>query len=298
MKKELCLCLSLLIASTTLVPQIVHADSSDVTLIVENENQGNSGSNNNSGGGGGSSSGNNNGTVIEHPDEIGKEAGGTDGSGKDYYLKPGILVEEGIDSGYVIGKNNWIFDPNGPLTRAEFATIIDRIFVFKDERITKRFDDTVGHWAEDAICRLASNGIIYGVSSREFNPDGTLKRDEALMMLGRVLYTAKYSKVTDKVDLENHYAKEALSKILNSGIYDKLDSNYDISAIITRDEMIHIVNNIIYPRNKSALSLENYLSDKSIFTDLLNNKNDLYYGDCLVAIDKNYLNSTLGGISK
>lgn len=281
MKNRIILCAFMLIALSVSFVLPVYSSDSDVTLVVDTDNSGRGGS-------GGS---------TEKPNKPDKPAGGEDGSGNDYYLRPGIDVDSSVRKyGYIVGKNNWVFDPDGYLTRAEFATILDRVFVFKDETITKRFEDTKGHWAEDAICRLASNGVIQGVSSRKFNPEGTLRHDEALLMLSRVLYTDKYKSTTTLVDLKGHYAEATLSKIVNSGIYSYLDKGFDVHAVITRDEMIHIVNNIIYPRDKSESSLESYLKRKAVFTDLLGNNHDIYYKDCLKSIDKSFLNSKLGGL--
>lgn len=281
MKNRIILCAFMLIALSVSFVLPVYSSDSDVTLVVDTDNSGRGGS-------GGS---------TEKPNKPDKPAGGEDGSGNDYYLRPGIDVDSSVRKyGYIVGKNNWVFDPDGYLTRAEFATILDRVFVFKDETITKRFEDTKGHWGEDAICRLASNGVIQGVSSREFNPEGTLRHDEALLMLSRVLYTDKYKSTTTLVDLKGHYAEATLSKIVNSGIYSYLDKGFDVHAVITRDEMIHIVNNIIYPRDKSESSLESYLKRKAVFTDLLGNNHDIYYKDCLKSIDKSFLNSKLGGL--
>lgn len=294
MKNRIILCAFMLIALSVSFVLPVYGSDSDVTLVVDADNSGGSsggGSHPGDGGGGGS------GGSTEKPNKPDKPAGGEDGSENDYYLRPGIDVDSNVRKyGYIVGKNNWVFDPDGYLTRAEFATILDRVFEFKDEKITKRFEDTKGHWAEDAICRLASNGVIQGVSSREFNPEGTLRHDEALLMLSRVLYTDKYKSTTTLVDLKGHYAEATLSKIVNSGIYSYLDKGFDVHAVITRDEMIHIVNNIIYPRDKSESSLESYLKRKAVFTDLLGNNHDIYYKDCLKSIDKSFLNSKLGGL--
>lgn len=291
-KNRIILCAFMLIALSVSLVLPVYGSDSDVTLVVDTDNS-SDGSHSGGGGGGGGGSGGS----TEKPNKPDKPAGGEDGLGNDYYLRPGIDVDSSVRKyGYIVGKNNWVFDPNGNLTRAEFATILDRVFVFKDETITKRFEDTKGHWAEEAICRLASNGVIQGVSSREFNPEGTLRHDEALLMLSRVLYTDKYKSTTTLVDLKGHYAEATLSRIINSGIYSYLNKEFDVNSLITRDEMIHIVNNIIYPRDKSESSLESYLKKKSVFTDLLGNNYDIYYKDCLKSIDKSYLNSKLGGL--
>ena len=268
----------------------VSAMDSDVTLVTEQGavDPGGGGSSS----GGGSESAGDKEDNGEKPNRPGKPSGGQDGEGNDYYLRPGIDVDTGFrNTGYIIGKPEWQFDPNGELTRAEFATILDRVFVFKDETVTKRFEDTKGHWAEEAVCRLASNGVIQGVSSREFEPEGTLKHEEVLLMLGRVLYTDPYDRETDTVNLQGHYAEAMLSQMINSGICTHMDMEFDADASIKRDEMIHLVNNVIYPREKNVRSMESYLKLHGIFNDLLDNSQDVYYADCLRSIDRQYLNN-------
>ena len=287
-------------------PLVAYANStSDVTLIVEGSgNQGGNTDNPGDSGDGPSNPGNkpggsggNSGNTHEHENEKGEEAGGKDPNGNDYYLRPGISIEDSVrKNGYIVGEPNWVFNPNGDLTRAEFATIIDRIFVFEDERIVKRFEDTKGHWAEEAICRLASNEVIYGVSSREFDPDGTLTRDQALQILSRILYTDRYSTVTTKLDLRNHYAKQTLARMINAGIYEDLEKDFDITKNITRDEMIYIVNRIIYTKPYSDTDrTEKYIDRNDIYEDLLGNSSDRYYEDCLKSLDKSYLTHNFGG---
>ena len=101
-------------------------------------------------------------------------------------------------------------------------------------------------------------------------------------MLSRLLYTDKYSKTTDTVDLEDHYAKNTISQMINSGIYTNIPKDYDVSENITRGEMVHIVNNIIYLRDNSKCGvIEDFIEQNYLFKDLLVDKYDVYYDDCL-----------------
>ncbi|MHA0856373.1 S-layer homology domain-containing protein [Paenibacillus sp. CMAA1364] len=57
------------------------------------------------------------------------------------------------------------FRPNRSITRAEFVTLLTRLFVFQDtnQRATA-FKDVTNHWAAEAIETLAKHGVVKGLS--------------------------------------------------------------------------------------------------------------------------------------
>ena len=71
--------------------------------------------------------------------------------------------------GIVKGRNAEAFDPDAPITRAEFATICAR---FDKTQIStgSNFTDISGHWAEKYIERAATLGWIAGYSDGTFRP--------------------------------------------------------------------------------------------------------------------------------
>lgn len=53
--------------------------------------------------------------------------------------------------------------------------------------------------------------------------------------------------------------------------------------------MVHIVNNIIYLRDNSKCgAIEDFIEQNYLFKDLLGDKYDVYYDDCLKSIDISY----------
>lgn len=59
------------------------------------------------------------------------------------------------------------------------------------EDIMKTFSDTDGHWAEEAICELAAQGIVNGYGDGSFRPDEKITRAEVAAMLARVMKKAQ-----------------------------------------------------------------------------------------------------------
>ena len=88
--------------------------------------------------------------------------------------------------GVVKGRNAEAFDPDAPITRAEFATICAR-FDKTQISTSSNFTDISGHWAEMYIERAATLGWIAGYSDGTFRPSNYITRAEAMTMINRVL---------------------------------------------------------------------------------------------------------------
>ena len=95
--------------------------------------------------------------------------------------------------GVVKGRNAECFDPDAPITRAEFATICAR-FDTTQINSSSNFSDISGHWAEKNIERAETLGWIAGYSDGTFRPNNYITRAEAMTMINRVLCRMPQSK--------------------------------------------------------------------------------------------------------
>ena len=88
--------------------------------------------------------------------------------------------------GIVKGNPDGTFDPDAPITRAEFAAIAAR-FDDKNTNNTSNFSDIASHWAKDEIGVAANKGWINGYPDSTFRPDQYITRAEAMTLVNRVL---------------------------------------------------------------------------------------------------------------
>ena len=88
--------------------------------------------------------------------------------------------------GIVKGRSQEHFDPDAPITRAEFAAICARFDTSKRDGDSD-FTDIAGHWAEAEIERAATLGWIMGYTDSTFRPENYITRAEAMTMINRVL---------------------------------------------------------------------------------------------------------------
>ena len=88
--------------------------------------------------------------------------------------------------GIVKGDSNGKFNPNAPITRAEFAAIAAR-FDDKADTTAVDFSDIASHWAKNEISAAANNGWINGYTDGTFRPNNKITRAEAMTLVNRVL---------------------------------------------------------------------------------------------------------------
>ncbi|OAB47457.1 fibronectin type III domain-containing protein [Paenibacillus antarcticus] len=160
-----------------------------------------------------------------------------------------LFVKLGVIKGYSDGSVN----PNGQLTRAEFASIISRLFDIGSSTTgqTVALNDISNHWGKDAIKDLASLGVISGYGNGEFKPNQTISREEIVMILSRIIKLDSLNKDASKgkfsdISSASSYAMNAIQNAAQSGIINgKNDGNFDPQGKATRAETLTILLNVL-----------------------------------------------------
>jgi len=90
-------------------------------------------------------------------------------------------------NGYIGGYEDGSFRPMSTITRAEFITIVCRIFGFEETSDTDRYEDISSHWAKNYINAFADNCSSTPFTESKFNPDKKITRREAVLVLNSAL---------------------------------------------------------------------------------------------------------------
>ena len=83
------------------------------------------------------------------------------------------------------GKGENVFDPDNTMTRAEFCTITVKALGLTPKANDKFRDVAAKAWYAPYVGTANAYGIVNGVSDTEFNPSGTISRQEAAVMTVR-----------------------------------------------------------------------------------------------------------------
>ena len=83
--------------------------------------------------------------------------------------------------------DNGLFRPDDPVTRAECAYALSQMLPYDAPLLDIFADVWPGHWAYQAICRTAAQGLFQGDSQGCFRPNDGLRRCEAAAVFNRLL---------------------------------------------------------------------------------------------------------------
>ena len=97
-------------------------------------------------------------------------------------------VSAAVDNGLLYGKSSTIIDPNGDMTRAEMAAIINRSFgCYKVADISQYKDVAKSKWYYKDVGLAVQMGTYNGRSSSSMAPDAPITREEAMTVVARAL---------------------------------------------------------------------------------------------------------------
>ena len=97
-------------------------------------------------------------------------------------------VSAAVDNGLLYGKSSTIIDPNGDMTRAEMAAIINRSFgCYKAADISQYKDVSKSKWYYKDVALAVQMGTYNGRSSSTMAPDSPITRQEAMTVVARAL---------------------------------------------------------------------------------------------------------------
>ncbi|MCD7947682.1 MAG: S-layer homology domain-containing protein [Oscillospiraceae bacterium] len=105
-------------------------------------------------------------------------------SGANYHVNA-PAIEALAARGIINGKSASTFDPDGTVTRAEFAAIIVRGLGLTPQENAAFGDVSSGAWYAGYVGTANRYGIVSGVGDGLFHPDGTITREEAAVMVAR-----------------------------------------------------------------------------------------------------------------
>ena len=97
-------------------------------------------------------------------------------------------VSAAVDNGLLYGKSATIIDPNGDMTRAEMAAIINRSFgCYKAADISQYKDVAKSKWYYKDVAMAVQMGTYNGRSASSMAPDTPISRQEAMTVVARAL---------------------------------------------------------------------------------------------------------------
>ena len=165
------------------------------------------------------------------------------------------------DAGIIGGKSATEFDPEGDVTRAEFAKMVVGLFGYKATSDAVNFEDCKAEdWFTPYVAAGVEAGVIKGVSDTEFAPNATITREDACTILGRALNKVAQSnelKFTD-ADKVAEYAAPYVALLSELGYVNGYeDGSFAPANNITRAEAAKIIAGIYNAKDSTEDKADN-----------------------------------------
>ncbi|OPH48813.1 hypothetical protein BC351_38230 [Paenibacillus ferrarius] len=161
----------------------------------------------------------------------------------------GNLIHKFAAIGVVQGYENGTFEPDGKVTRAEFATLISRVFEIDGKPVRNlALNDLNTHWAKTAIEKMANLGILNGYEDSSFKPDATISRAEMVAIVSRIvnLRSVQQKSTSSFADINSSFAEEQINEASKAGIISGLgDGKFHPNSPATRAEALTAIMNIL-----------------------------------------------------
>ena len=193
-------------------------------------------------------------------------------------------VSAAVDNGLLYGKSATIIDPNGDMTRAEMAAIINRSFgCYVKADISKYKDVSKDKWYFEDVAMAVQMGTYNGRSNTAMAPDAPITRQEAMTVVARALELDydSYSKTdlsafSDRSEISN-WALPYVRAMVGADYIHGRTKGLEPLDNITRAEFAQIFHNII---GSNITVKETY--DKDIKGSVLIRTNEVMLKDMTV----------------
>lgn len=161
-------------------------------------------------------------------------------------------VTAAVDNGLLYGKSATSLDPNGDMTRAEMAAIINRSFgCYKAADITQYKDVSKSKWYYNDVALAVQMGTYNGRSNSSMAPEAPITRQEAMTVVARALELdsgaykdTELSMFTDAWDVSD-WALPYVRNMVGAGYIHGRNDLLAPQDNITRAEFAQIFANII-----------------------------------------------------
>lgn len=158
-------------------------------------------------------------------------------------------IKDFANKGYIFGYDEENYEPNGEITRAEFVSLVNKVFNFKEKGTVEFKDVNKENWFYEDISIGVKAGYINGKSKDIFAPNDKITREEAMTILTNIsnnkdnnLDKLKHFKDSNNV---SHWAKSSVEGAIEAGYLNGyINNTIKPKSNMTRAEAISILSRI------------------------------------------------------
>ncbi len=172
-------------------------------------------------------------------------------------------LSSAVEHGLLQGADGKLM-PEGVLSRAQMATVVNRAFGAADKADISGFSDVLtGAWYYEDIAKAVRMGTLQGMGNGKMSPETSITREQAFTVLARAFRlengTADALKGFPDAAQVSSYAVGPLAAMVKAGYVNGSDGKLRPGASITRQEFAQVLYNM----------LRNYITEAGTYSENL-----------------------------
>lgn len=155
----------------------------------------------------------------------------------------GAVLKKWQDKGYIKGDEQGNLLPDGKVTRAELAALINRSFQVEESKDVSYSDVKAEAWYYKDVAIAAAKGYMKGYENGTFKPSANVSRQELAVVLTSLLGLKPSDASNAFKDTANSpaWSKGAIGAVANSGLMKGNDGKFHPLASATRAEVVSVL---------------------------------------------------------
>ncbi len=150
----------------------------------------------------------------------------------------GKAISKMRQSGYIQGFEDGTFRPEATLTRAEFVTIINRMYGYSVVAENIFNDVSESDWFFKEVMAAVNAGYIKGMGDGRFAPNETVSREQVCVMLDAILKPSETYYKPTITDAVSDWARDSVEKLVSNYLFVLEDGGkFRGTEPITREEV-------------------------------------------------------------
>ena len=172
-------------------------------------------------------------------------------------------IKEWANIGYINGYPDGTFLPDNSITRAEFLTLVNKIFKFENKTNINFIDVRPDYWAYSEIQKGISAGYVSGDKNGTFRPDDFITRQEAAVIINKLLdnteITENKPNFKDAYDIDE-WAKNSVDIVYEHGILSGFpNGTYRPKKYMTRAEAVSALKRLTELKGTDDIGKNEYI---------------------------------------
>lgn len=183
------------------------------------------------------------GTAFAADGQPGKREPGQDIAG--HWAEP--VLKDWLGKGWLSGFQDGTVKPNGEVTRAEFVTLVNKSQGLAEQATIAFKDVKQGSWYYADVAKAEKAGYISGYGDQTFKPASPITRQEAAVILTRLLKLTESGSAAQLSDAQNAQAwsKGAIGAVIDAGLMTADKGRFRPSDDLTRAEAVTLLDRAV-----------------------------------------------------